>query len=101
MIALEKIANKQEQFYFDWSTYTNSFDDLNVSSLSPDGYYELSIDVADGTLFIARAVPIADSSQFGDGGFERHSTGKEGWDPDGDGVYECDWQDAVRAARSC
>ena len=95
MIALEKVANKQEQYYFDSSSYTNSFEDLNVSSLSPDGHYELR------TLFIARAVPVADGSQFGDGGFERHSTGKEGWDPDGDGVYECDWQDAVRAAGSC
>ena len=101
MIALEQIANKQEQFYFDWSTYSNSFEDLNVSSRSPDGYYKLSIDVADDTLFIARAIPVVDSSQFGDGGFERHSTGKEGWDPDGDGVYECDWLDAARAVGGC
>ena len=101
MIALERIANKQEQFYFDWNTYADSFEDLNASPRSPDGFYRLSIEAADTTFFIARALPVAGSSQFGDGGFERHSTGKEGWDPDGDGVYECDWQDAARAGGGC
>ena len=101
MIALEKIANKQEQFYFDWNTYTDSLEDLNVGSYSPDGFYRLNIETADNALFVARAVPVAGSSQFGDGGFERHSTGKEGWDPDGDGIYECDWQDASRSGGGC
>ena len=101
MIALERIANKQEQFYFDWNTYTDSLEDLNMASFSPDGFYRLSIETADSVLFIARAAPVAGSSQFGDGGFERHSTGKEGWDSNGDGIYECDWQDAVRAGVGC
>ena len=101
MIALERIANKQEQFYFDRNTYTDSFEDLNVSLFSPDGFYRLSIETADNSFYIARAVPVAGSSQFGDGSFERHSTGKEGWDPDGDGIYECDWQNAARAGADC
>ncbi|MDJ0956331.1 MAG: type IV pilin protein [Arenicellales bacterium] len=101
MIALERIANEQEQFYFDWNTYTDSFEDLDMSSLSPEGFYRLSIETANDTLFIARAIPVAGSSQLGDGGFERHSTGKEGWDRDGDGIYECDWQDAARAGGGC
>lgn len=98
MIALEKIANKQEQFYFDWHTYTKSLQDLNESNSSPDGFYSLNIETANSTLFIARAVPAPGGSQVGDGNFERHSSGKEGWDPDGDGLYQCDWQDAAQAS---
>ena len=101
MISLQRIVNEQEQFYFDWNTYTDSFEDLDMSPLSPEGFYRLSIETANDTLFIARAVPVADASQSGDGGFERHSTGKEGWDPDGDGIYECNWQDAARAGGGC
>lgn len=101
MIALERIANEQEQFYFDQNTYTRSLNDLSMSNLSPDRFYSLSIATVTNTLFIARAVAVPGSSQEGDGNFERHSTGKEGWDPGEDGVYECDWQDAARAGDGC
>lgn len=101
MIALERVANEQEQFYFDQNRYADSFADLNMSDLSPDGFYSLSFTTVTPTFFIARALPIPGSSQEGDGNFERRSTGREGWDPDGDGVYQCDWQGAARAGSGC
>lgn len=101
MIALQQIANEQESFYFDQNTYTTGFGNLNLATSSPEGYYNLSIPTATVTLFIARAIPVVNSSQDGEGRFEIRSTGQRLWDPGQDGTYECDWDDAGRSVHSC
>ena len=59
MIALQRVANEQEQFYFDNNRYSLNFTSINLTNLSPDGYYTLSLPTANTTLFIARTVPVA------------------------------------------
>ena len=100
IIALERVANEQEQFYFDHARYSSSLNSLNISDISPDGFYRLTIEPVEAG-YVATAVPITGTSQQGDGSFERRSTGQEGWDADTDGVYECTWQDAIRNRRQC
>ena len=101
MIALQRVANEQEQFYFDGNQYSATFTSLNLSNVSPDGYYNLSIPTANALLFIARAVPVPGSSQAGEGRFEIRSTGQKGWDPGEDGVYECNWEHATQVGGLC
>lgn len=101
IIALQRVANEQEQFYFDQNRYSATFASINLTNTSPDGYYTLSLSSISTTLFIARASPVAGSSQEGTGLFEIRSTGQKGWDPGEDGVYECDWDDAARAGKGC
>lgn len=101
MIALQRIANEQEQFYFDQNTYTTSLASLNLTALSPDGYYTLSVASANTLTFEARALPVAGSSQAGDGRFNLQGNGQRGWDPGEDGVYECTWEDASRSGDGC
>ena len=96
MIALQRVANEQEQFYFDNNTYTTSFAGLNLINTSPDGYYALSLAGVSITGFTARATPVAGSSQAGTGNFEIDATGQKTWDPGQDGTFECDWDDANR-----
>ena len=97
MIALQRVANEQEQFYFDNNRYSLNFTSINLTNLSPDGYYTLSLPTANTTLFIARTVPVAGTSQEGTGHFEIQSTGRKGWDPEEDGTFTCDWEAASRA----
>ena len=101
MIALQRLANEQEQFYFDNNTYGTTFTGINLTGTSPDGYYTLSLSSVSTTLFIGRATPVAGSSQAGTGVFEIRSTGEKGWDPGEDGTYECDWDDANRGGDGC
>ena len=44
-VALSKVADKQERFYLQNNTYTDSFaaTGLNTSDISEEGYYKLSI----------------------------------------------------------
>ena len=98
MIALQHVANEQEQFYFDNNRYSASLTSISVDSTSPDGHYTISLTSVSTTLFKARAVPVAGGSQAGSGRFEIQSTGAKGWDPGEDGVYECDWDDASRGS---
>lgn len=100
MIALKRVANEQEQFYFDHHRYTSSLNSLNLPNVSQDGFYSLSILTVEAG-YVARAIPIAGSSQHKDGAFESRSTGEEGWDPGQDGVYECSWEDAIRSSSKC
>lgn len=100
IIALERVANEQEQFYFDHNRYTSSFNSLNIPDVSPDGFYSLSM-VAVEAGYVARAVPIIGGGQQGDGAFERKSTGENGWDPGLDGEFECTWQSAMRHNGEC
>ena len=101
MTSLQRVANEQEQFYFDSNRYSANFASLSLSNLSPDGYYSLSIPTANVSLFIARAVPLAGSSQAGGGRFEIRSNGQKGWDPGEDGIYECSWESATRGDNHC
>ena len=102
MSILQRLANEQEQFYFDNNAYTTSMAALNYNTtVSPEGYYDLSIPSANVTLFVLRATPVAGSSQVGEGRFEIRSTGQKLWDPGEDGVYECTWDDAGRSGHGC
>lgn len=101
MISLQRVANEQEQFYFDGNRYSTNLASLNLTNVSPDGYYNLSIPTANISLFIARAVPVADSSQAGEGRFEIRSNGQKSWDPGEDGIYECSWENASSAVDHC
>ncbi len=98
MISLQRVQSEQEKFYFDNHTYATSLSALNLPQFSKDGYYALSIITADASTFAARAVPLVGGSQAGDGGFELLSNGARTWDPGGDGVYECTWDQASRGA---
>ena len=91
MTALQQLASEQEQFYFEQHRYAASLASINIPSLSPDGYYALSLSAVSATSFVAHALPVAGRSQAGDGGFEYRSDGRNGRDPDGDGVYQCEW----------
>lgn len=44
MAGLQEIANRQEKFLLDRSTYTTSLADLDIDSVSDDEHYDLSID---------------------------------------------------------
>ncbi len=101
MIALQRVANEQEQFYFDNNRYAATFASINVTNLSPDGYYALTLSSVSTTLFVARALPVAGSSQEGTGRLEIRSTGQKGWDPEEDGTYQCNWEDAGRSGGGC
>lgn len=101
MIALQRIANEQQQFYFDQNTYATTVAGLALPTVSPDGYYNLSIFSADTVSFVAHAIPVGGSSQAGDGRFELRATGQEGWDPGEDGTYECTWEDANQHTDGC
>lgn len=98
MIALQRVANEQEQFYFDNNRYTVNFTSISVPNISPDGYYTLSLSGASIIGFRAKAKPVAGSSQVGTGNFDIRATGQKGWDPDedDDDPYPCDWDDANR-----
>ncbi len=101
MIALQHIANEQEQYYFDNNRYSTNFASIGVPGTSPDGYYTLSLASVSNTMFIARASPVSATSQTGSGRFEIRSNGQKGWDPGEDGTFECDWNDASRARVRC
>lgn len=100
VIALERVANEQEQFYFDHHRYTSSFNSLNIPDVSPDGFYNLTITQVEAA-YVATATPDAGGSQQGDGSFRRTSAGEQSWDPGQDGDFECSWQDAFRSGRRC
>jgi type IV pilus assembly protein PilE len=102
MIALQRLANEQEQFYFDNNIYTTSFAGLNMTNTSPDGYYTLSVSATiSTTLFRAFAIPVAGSTQAGTGQFDIRSTGQKGWDPGEDNTWGCTWDDANRGGDHC
>jgi type IV pilus assembly protein PilE len=96
MIALQRVANEQEQFYFDNNRYSANFTSISVPNTSPDGYYALSLSAVSTTGFTARATPVVGGSQVGTGNFEIRATGQKTWDPGQDGTFECDWYDANR-----
>lgn len=106
MIALQRVANEQEQFYFDNNRYSATLNSLGVSGTSPDGYYTISLPSPTGpssalTAFTARGVPVGGGSQAGTGWFEIRATGQKTWDPGQDGTFECDWDDANRGSDGC
>lgn len=101
MIALQHVANAQEQYYFDNNRYSVNFASIGIQGASPDGYYALTLASVSTTMFIARASPVAGTSQTGSGRFEIRSNGKKGWDPGEDGTFECNWNDASRARVRC
>lgn len=43
IIALTELANLQEKHYSNEMTYTGSLSDLSYSSVSPEGFYDLSV----------------------------------------------------------
>lgn len=68
-VGLSKIVDKQERFYLQNNTYTNSFaaTGLNTSATSEEGYYTFSItseDLVNG--FTATATAVAGKSQAKD-----------------------------------
>lgn len=100
IIALERVANEQEKFFFDHQRYAPSFSSLNIADISPDGFYSLTmVTIEEG--YVATATPVAGGGQHGDGVFSLGSNGKQGWDPGHDGIYECTWRDAARTSPMC
>jgi len=91
-VGLSKIADKQERFYLQNNTYTNSFAaaGLNTSNTSEEGYYSFAISSADLVSgFIITAT--AGSSQANDTGcttMTLSSTGAK--EPNGDPATEKD-----------
>lgn len=70
-VGLSKLADKQERYYLQNDTYTNSFaaTGLNTSSTSEEGYYTFSItssDLVSG--FTLTATAIATEAQANDTG---------------------------------
>jgi len=91
-VGLSKLADKQERFYLQNNTYTNSFAaaGLNTSNASEEGYYSFAISSADLVSgFIITAT--AGSSQANDTGcttMTLSSTGAK--EPNGDPATEKD-----------
>ncbi len=66
---LTELAGRQERFYWQQDTYTTSFGDLKISSVSEKGYYNFSIastDLLSG--FVLTATADAGKSQADDTG---------------------------------
>ena len=101
MIALQQLANEQEQFYFDNNRYSANFVSIGVPERSPDGYYTLTLASVSTTMYVARASPVGSTGVTGPGWFEIRSNGRKSWDPGADGVFECGWPDAGRAGKGC
>ena len=101
MIALQQLANKQEQYYFDNNHYSTQLASIDMRNTSPNGYFTLHLTSASSEEFIARASPAPGSSQAGSGQFEIRSNGLKTWDPGEDGDFECSWEDAVHAGVRC
>lgn len=101
MIALQHVASKQEQFYFDNNRYSANLTSIGMQGSSPDGYYTLTLTSRSTAQFTARASPAAGSGQAGTGRFEIHSSGLKTWDPGEDGTFECSWNAAGRAGTGC
>lgn len=100
MIALQDVAARQEQFYFDHNRYSASLASIGASPSSPDGYYRITLLSESPVAFIARAEPAA-GRRPGSGPLEIRSDGAKRWDRDDDGVFECSWISAVRAGGRC
>lgn len=70
-VGLVKLADKQERFYLQNNTYTDSFAaaGLNTSSVSEEGYYDFSIASADLVSgFVLTATAVAGKPQAKDTG---------------------------------
>ena len=68
-VGLSKISDRQERFYLQNNTYTNSFaaSGLNTSDVSEEGYYKFTITSADLVNgFTATATAIAGQAQAKD-----------------------------------
>ena len=62
MISLERIANEQEQFYFDNNSYASAIGLLPVQSTSPERYYQLSTQRPSGNnTYTVTAQPLGTS----------------------------------------
>ena len=63
MISLEKVANEQSQFYFDFNGYASTITVLPVSSTSFEGHYSLTTGRVGGdtNTFTATAIQSASS----------------------------------------
>ena len=93
-VGMSKIADKQERFYLQNNTYTDSFAaaGLNTSNISDEGYYSFAIkssDLVSGFTIVATAV--AGKSQAKDTGcttMTLSSTGAK--EPNGDPATEKD-----------
>lgn len=100
MIALQQIAAKQEQFYFDNNRYGGSLASIGARQSSPDGYYSLTLWSDSPDSYVARATPAA-GGLSASGRFEIRSDGSKRWDPDEDGVFQCGWHGVNRAGAGC
>ena len=93
-VGMSKIADKQERFYLQNNTYTDSFaaTGLNTGNVSDEGYYKFTIsspDFVNG--FIVTATAISGRPQDGDTGcttMTLSSTGAK--EPNGDPSTEKD-----------
>lgn len=73
-IALLNVANQQERFFTQCNQYATDLTaartcaalGLNMSSVSPEGYYQLVIANASATAFTISAGPVATGPQAGD-----------------------------------
>ena len=100
-IALQHLANEQEQFFLDNNTYGTTVAVLGMEDVSPDAYYALAVVAASTASFTLQAAPLNNAAQAGDGPFRLNSAGGQTWDQDSDGTYTCTWQEATRYTPSC
>jgi len=109
-IALTHAAAAEEKFYSDCRTYTDQITaaykpdctgGLNMTQLSPDGHYLLSVSAETaGCKFASCFEMIADPNGAGTTGRQRNdgklritSTGVKEWDKANDGTYTGKWTD--------
>ncbi len=108
MATMLAFAQAMEKYYAVNFSYTGAAkDDKDTgepdSSLFPaqcptsgSAYYTLTIESADATSFQLQAEPVSGTSQDGDGVIEIASTGRRGWDHNGDkdttDTDEGDWE---------
>ncbi|WP_084228162.1 type IV pilin protein [Pseudoalteromonas byunsanensis] len=58
IVLLLDAANRQEQYYVDNRTYTDTLSDIGVSETTERGYYTISLEVKDNE-FVVKATPVA------------------------------------------
>jgi len=109
-ITLTQAAAAQEKFFSDCRTYTDKITDaykpdctggLNMTQLSPEKHYLLSVSAETGTCKLASCFEmVADPNGAGttgrqrnDGKFRITSTGVKQWDKANDGTYSGKWTD--------
>lgn len=58
MISLTELANLQEKRFSNELSYTSTLSDLNYSTTSPEGFYQLSINTTSTTDYTLTATPL-------------------------------------------